>query len=476
MILSAGSGITNGATIVTVDPLNKSFTIDIPATASYAGNLSAVASCAKTHSQSSNVINIKDKYGILEGMSVSGSGIPKSYVGQVSAISNIDSTYSVSLVDHPPSVLTASAFVAGSGTVAVKTNLGVANGTLPSTYTVTVGDTSGLKQGDSVNKTVNSAITAASWNAGSTTVTCASTAGLVVGDILQNVPGIPFGATIASITDATHFELSASATLAGTATAAGLAIGVQRSIGTVASITDGTKFVLTTAANNGATAPAAGTFTAYGQPVYPSANSYSAVDLAFGDATVILSNRPSVDSFDDVVLSLGTYYTPAAKVGDVKVSFDEGVNYDFYDTNGIKLAGIPLAAAQNGGPKIRTFNVGTAGDINVILSNGQTFTAGSVLLMSFRDPGALTREGDNLFSGLYTAGPYNGVWDDANIANFTPSYKGLGSINGGSLELSNVDIGEEFATMITTQRAFQAGSRVISTADQMLEEAVNLKR
>jgi flagellar hook protein FlgE len=96
--------------------------------------------------------------------------------------------------------------------------------------------------------------------------------------------------------------------------------------------------------------------------------------------------------------------------------------------------------------------------------------------MSFRDPGALTREGDNLFSGLYTAGPYNGTWDDANIANFTPSFKGLGAINGGSLELSNVDIGEEFATMITTQRAFQAGSRVITTTDQMLEEAVNLKR
>jgi flagellar hook protein FlgE len=52
----------------------------------------------------------------------------------------------------------------------------------------------------------------------------------------------------------------------------------------------------------------------------------------------------------------------------------------------------------------------------------------------------------------------------------------LGSINGGALELSNVDIGEEFSTMIVTQRAFQAGSRVISTADQMLEEAVNLKR
>jgi len=120
--------------------------------------------------------------------------------------------------------------------------------------------------------------------------------------------------------------------------------------------------------------------------------------------------------------------------------------------------------------------VGTSGDINIILSNGQTFTAGAVLLQSFKDPGALTREGDNLFSGITTAGPYNGVFEDGNIASLTPSNGGLGAINGGSLELSNVDLGEEFSTMITTQRAFQAGSRVITTTDQMLEEAVNLKR
>jgi len=98
------------------------------------------------------------------------------------------------------------------------------------------------------------------------------------------------------------------------------------------------------------------------------------------------------------------------------------------------------------------------------------------LLQSFKDPGALTREGDNLFSGITTAGPYNGVFEDGNIFSLTPSNGGLGAINGGSLELSNVDLGEEFSTMITTQRAFQAGSRVITTTDQMLEEAVNLKR
>lgn len=476
MILSAGGGITNGAVIVSVNPANNTFVIDIPATASFLGNLSAVASGGKTLSQDSNVLNLKNRDGLLPGMSVSGEGIPKAYIGEVSAVANIDSTFSVSLVDHPPAVLTAS-FTAAPQSVDVTVNdAPTGTNVVKSAYTVTVADTSGLAKGDSVTQEITGAVTAASWSAGSTTVTCASTAGLAVGDVLVNVPGIPFGAKIASITNGTTFELSTTARDSGAANGAGLSIAVRRTYGTVDSISSGSQFILKTSTAVGITAPAAGVFTAFGRPVYPSANSFSAVNLAFGDATVILSNRPTVDSFDDVVLSLGTYYTPASRVGDVKVSFDEGLNFDYYNMSGTKLSGIGLAAAQASGPKIRTFNVGTAGDINVILSNGQTFTAGNVLLMSFRDPGALTREGDNLFSGLYTAGPYNGTWDDANIANFTPSYKGLGSINGGALELSNVDIGEEFATMIITQRAFQAGSRVISTADQMLEEAVNLKR
>jgi flagellar hook protein FlgE len=163
-------------------------------------------------------------------------------------------------------------------------------------------------------------------------------------------------------------------------------------------------------------------------------------------------------------------------VGNLKVSFDWGSDFDFYGTDGNLLTGISLEAAKASAPKIRTFNVGTDGGVNVILSNGQTYRSGSVLIQSFKDPGALTREGDNLFSGIETAGPYNGEWSKENITNLTPSNKGLGSINGGSLELSNVDIGEEFATLITTQRAFQAGSRIVTTADQMLEEAVNLKR
>lgn len=213
-----------------------------------------------------------------------------------------------------------------------------------------------------------------------------------------------------------------------------------------------------------------------GNPKYISASSYSAVSLGFGEQTVVLNKRPNANTFDTTSLSVSTQYTPASHIGDLRVSFNEGTDFTYYGTNGVQLEGIPLEAARAAGPRIRTFNVGTDGQVNVILSNGQTFSSGAVLLQTFKDPGALIREGDNLFSGIFTAGPYNGAWTEDNITGLTAGSGGLGSINGGALELSNVDIGEEFSTMIITQRAFQAGSRVISTADQMLEEAVNLKR
>jgi flagellar hook protein FlgE len=234
--------------------------------------------------------------------------------------------------------------------------------------------------------------------------------------------------------------------------------------------------------SNNATATSTGMFLSYGTAVYPSGISYGAVHTAFGDQTVQLSKRPTVDSYDPVVFSLGNNYKTANKVGDLRVNFSydaTGINppdYTFYGTNGVPLTGIALASAKASAPRIRTFNVGSGGDINVILSNGQSFNCGSVLLQTFKDPGALTREGDNLFSGIETAGPYNGAFVDSNIDHLKPAMGGLGAINGGALELSNVDLGQEFATMITTQRAFQAASRVVTTTDSMLEETVNLKR
>jgi flagellar hook protein FlgE len=204
-------------------------------------------------------------------------------------------------------------------------------------------------------------------------------------------------------------------------------------------------------------------------------------DAATAGSTIAVGNLSYItngkyESFAS--LSFGNKYKPALLVGDVRISFDEGADkdYTFIDTNGATLSGLNLANARSKVPQLRSFNIGTSGEISVILSNGQTFNGGSVLLQSFKDPGALIREGSNMFSGLDTAGRFNGEFTADNIQRLIPGMAGLGVINGASLELSNVDLGEEFSNMIITQRAFQAGSRIISTTDSMMEEVVNLKR
>ena len=117
------------------------------------------------------------------------------------------------------------------------------------------------------------------------------------------------------------------------------------------------------------------------------------------------------------------------------------------------------------------YNIDAQGKIIVRLSDNTEFVRGQVLLQNFRDTQALQKEGDNLYSNLKAAGPL-GDSPDAGVA---PGSAGLGKIQAGSLELSNVDLASEFANLITTQRGFQASARIISTSDEILQELVNLK-
>jgi flagellar hook protein FlgE len=114
------------------------------------------------------------------------------------------------------------------------------------------------------------------------------------------------------------------------------------------------------------------------------------------------------------------------------------------------------------------FTVSPQGMIDVHLSDSTDFTRGQILLQTFSDEQALVKEGLNLYSGMGAAG---GLATAA-----PPQTNGMGKIQSGALEASNVDLANEFATMITTQRAFQANARIITTSDEMLQELVNLKR
>ncbi|WP_404358763.1 flagellar hook-basal body complex protein [Cytobacillus firmus] len=122
----------------------------------------------------------------------------------------------------------------------------------------------------------------------------------------------------------------------------------------------------------------------------------------------------------------------------------------------------------NGNPKgsLESFNIGSLGEINGVYSNGLIQTLGFIALAKFSNTSGLTKAGNNLFQESINSG----------TANINVAGEGRGSIASGSLEMSNVDLSEEFTEMITAQRGFQANTRIITTSDEILQELVNLKR
>lgn len=115
---------------------------------------------------------------------------------------------------------------------------------------------------------------------------------------------------------------------------------------------------------------------------------------------------------------------------------------------------------------LESFNIGSTGEINGVFSNGLVLTLGQLALAKFSNPSGLSKTGNNTFQESVNSG----------TANINVPGEGRGSIAAGALEMSNVDLSEEFTEMITAQRGFQANTRIITTSDEILQELVNLKR
>lgn len=114
-------------------------------------------------------------------------------------------------------------------------------------------------------------------------------------------------------------------------------------------------------------------------------------------------------------------------------------------------------------------NVAIGTDGSVVVSNAEIgdVTVGRITLANFANPSALAAAGNNYFTASANSG-------EPQLAE--PGQNGTGALKTSALEMSNVDLSAEFADMITTQRGFQANSRIITVSDTMLEELINLKR
>ena len=155
----------------------------------------------------------------------------------------------------------------------------------------------------------------------------------------------------------------------------------------------------------------------------------------------------------------------------------QNLTWDLIGSSGItngKLTG--FSAASNNNSLVQDgFSTGTlvglttnsTGIISGLFNNGQTDQLFQVTLGDFLAPSGLQRGGNNLFSETAESGQ---------VVLGTAGTGGFGDLTGQSLELSNVDLAEQFVTMIQTQQAFQASARIITTTDDLLTEAVNLVR
>jgi flagellar hook protein FlgE len=132
----------------------------------------------------------------------------------------------------------------------------------------------------------------------------------------------------------------------------------------------------------------------------------------------------------------------------------------------IDATGAPASAAP--GATVASFAINPQGQINVTLSDGTTFTRGQVLLQNFQDPQALVNQAGNLYSNMAAAGPVSSTL-------VAPGSNGMGQIQSGYLEISNVDLSTEMANLITAQRGFEANSKIVTTSDELLQTLVNMK-
>ncbi|MEA1910986.1 MAG: flagellar hook-basal body complex protein, partial [Spirochaetota bacterium] len=127
------------------------------------------------------------------------------------------------------------------------------------------------------------------------------------------------------------------------------------------------------------------------------------------------------------------------------------------------------AFRQNGYPMgyLENFKIDQSGQITGVYSNGTNRLLGQVAMASFTNPGGLEKAGESTYVISNNSG-------DANISQ--SGVAGKGKMVAGALEMSNVDLAEQFTDMIITQRGFQANSKTITTSDQMLQELLTLKR
>ena len=172
-----------------------------------------------------------------------------------------------------------------------------------------------------------------------------------------------------------------------------------------------------------------------------------------GNTTVLDFDTDTMKAFSDVTVD----FTPSRQANNNKAATISATNGN---TDG-NYAGRKLGDMSG-------VTIGQDGKIYAIYDNGCSRLLGQIAVANFANASGLSLEGDNLYAETQNSGAFDGVGSDITGNG--------GYMTTGELEMSNVDLSSEFTEMITTQRGFQANSRIITVSDTMLEELTNLKR
>jgi len=181
--------------------------------------------------------------------------------------------------------------------------------------------------------------------------------------------------------------------------------------------------------------------------------------LSVGDGTLTFDNNGKLSSTTGSTVTIDRSGTGASTPLAIKLDF----------SNLTELSGqqsTMVMSQQDGFPAgtLDSFSVGSNGIVSGAFSNGQSRTLGQVALATFTNPQGLVDNGANMYQASAGSG-------NAQIS--SPGQFGSGQIRGGSLEQSNVDLSTEFTNMIVASTGFSASSKVISTAQQLIQQLLN---
>jgi flagellar hook protein FlgE len=185
-------------------------------------------------------------------------------------------------------------------------------------------------------------------------------------------------------------------------------------------------------------------------------------DISVGTGLVTFDGEGNLIGTTNASVSIERRNIPSSD----PLSFD----LDFSQVSGLSTATSSLSAArQDGSPAgtLSSFIIGEDGRLRGVFTSGVTRDLGQIRMAKFANPAGLNQRGQNLFAqGVNSGLPIEG----------DPSTQGIGSIVAGAVELSNTDIGKNLIDLVLATTQYRGNARVITAAQQMLDELLNLRR